>query len=334
MEENNKSNFMDTSPAGPPPEAPDKSESGSMGTVFLVTYLLTIFVLSLGLLISAWPNAERNPLSKWMGPISADLNYVILVACGGALGAGLHAFRSLLEMLSNRTSPRGWLLWYALRVLVGIPIALMSYLVVRALVLSPHAENSSLNPYGILAASVVVGMFSTQALDKMNTVFSTLFRPATDLEKQLDRLGEALGVGTLDNYQGFVCLSFEDSAGKEIFASEGERPSLNPGEGYELTAWFQPDKPERHLANEIRISDGFDTKIVEFKVLPDSDKISLLPSQETIKFPPKEPSPRVKFTFQAPKEGDPYDIYIEVFQKTRLIHVVPIIINVKKHSVA
>jgi hypothetical protein len=294
---------------------------------FLIVYLLVIFVLSLGLIISAWPNAERVP--SWLGAVSAELRYVILVASGGALGAAVHASSSLADKIGNRTFVKGWLLWYVLRVLIGIPMGMVFYLLIRGLLLAPQAD-VQLNPYGILATSVLVGMFSTQALDKLNTVFSALLRPTTGLEKQIDRLGEALGVATLDNYQGFVCLSFRDMKGNVIFFSEGARPWLNPGEHYELIAWFQPDRPEESLAKEVRIAGGSDAKIIEFKLIPDSDSISLLPSQETVTFPPKNPSSRVIFTFQAPEDADPYDLWVEVFQKNRLIQVITASVNIMK----
>jgi hypothetical protein len=82
---------------------------------------------------------------------------------------------------------------------------MMVYGIIRGVLLSPQAENTNLNPYGILIASVVTGMFSVQALEKMNSVVSYVFTPATEIEKQLDRIGTALGIATLDNYQGFVC---------------------------------------------------------------------------------------------------------------------------------
>ena len=335
-----------TAESAPPPKMPKSVLDfliGS-GTALLAFYLLLVLVLSLGLIIAAWPYSQYTP--QWLGPVSAELRYVILVACGGALGASLNAFRGLLEMIGNRTSVRGWLLWYALRVLVSIPLAMMAYGIIRGLLLSPTAENINLNPYGILIASVVTGMFSVQALEKMNSVVSSLFTPATEIEKQLDRIGTALGVATLDNYQGFVCVSLQDLQGNVVSSSQAGRPLLNVKQSYDLIAWFQPKKPEKSegvLASEVLIEEGTDAKNIEFKLLPDSASVRLEPRQETINVPAKESSPRAKFRFQAPAVAEAsnidisqapsqrvhdHDIWVEVFQKNRLIHVMSVVFEV------
>jgi hypothetical protein len=223
---------------------------------------------------------------------------------------------------------------------------MMVYGIIRGVLLSPQAENTNLNPYGILIASVVTGMFSVQALEKMNSVVSYVFTPATEIEKQLDRIGTALGIATLDNYQGFVCVSLQDLQGNVVSSSEAGRPLLNVRQHYDLIAWFQPQKPETPkgvIAAEVLIEEGSDAKNIEFKLLPDSASVSLQPRQETINVPAKESSPRVKFRFQAPaaaeasntdisqapsKRVNDHDIWVEVFQKNRLIHVMSVVFEV------
>ena len=55
-------------------------------------------------------------------------------------------------------------------------LALAMYLVVRGGLLSVESSAKSLNPYGVGAISVLAGMFSKQAMDKLNEVFTALFR--------------------------------------------------------------------------------------------------------------------------------------------------------------
>src|SRR6185503_5051798 len=191
---------------------PEK-QSGTAAAV-MALYLILIFILSLGLIIAVWPNPQGDP--RWFSTMSAEIRYLLLVVCGGALGGSLHAIRSLIWVLGHRQSLKGWVLWYALRALVGIPLALIFYMAVRGGLLSPGADSRLLNPYGMLAFSVGIGFSGMSILEKLTAVFSAPLKSDVMLETEIERIGAALGLATLDNYQGFVCLAFQDKEGKSL----------------------------------------------------------------------------------------------------------------------
>ncbi len=295
---------------------PFKAEkrSGVIGGIFLAFFFILISILSIGLIVAVWPKAEGTP--SWLGTVSSETKYLLLVICGGAVGSLLNAFRSIMQLIGDRAPLKGWLLWYALRVLVGIPVALVSYLVIRGGLLSPQA------------VSIIIGTSATQVLDRLDATFTTLFKPEASLEKDISRIGEALGVATLGNYSGFLCLSFQDALEKAAALSKDGRPVLPPKAACGLTVWFQPDKPQEVLADEIQIAGGTDVKSVIFQLVPDSDSIRLRPPQESLSFAVKEASRRVTFQFQTPESFGPYEIWLTIFQKGRLIHVMQVTVDV------
>ena len=326
--------MMPDSPSMPPtptePATKYKEKNKNAGAALLVVYLLVVLVLAFGMVIAAWPYAEKRP--SWLAAISAELRFVIVAACGGALGAAVHTLTKLTDAIVNRTLVNHWL--YVIRVLMGLLLAMVVYLFVRGLLLAPQSEGQ-LNPYGILLISFAAGMYSTQVLGEVSILTSSILKPTAVLEGQIDRLTEALGGATLDNYQGFLCISYLDSAGQKVSFSDGGRPDLKPDHSYELIAWFQPSRPEEgFLANEVKIAGGSDAKLVGFKLIPDGDRISLTPPHETVTFAPEEISQKLKFAFLAPHEADPYDIWVEVFQKNRLVHAVSAGVNVRKPMIA
>jgi hypothetical protein len=142
----------------------------------------------------------------------------------------------------------------------------------------------------------------------------------SQVEQQVDRIGEVLGVAILDNYEGFVCMGS---------TADGGTPTLSVGQTYSLIMWFQPDQPEQAssgqgyaLAEQILIEGGMDTSEVEFSLTPDSDGFSFRPREKQVAVPVTDTSPQAEFQFLAPEDAAPYELWVEVFQKNRLIHVI------------
>lgn len=296
--------------------------------VFLSVYLLVIVGLSLALIFSVWPNIPEN--ENWAGKMSIELRYLILVAAGGFLGSSLDVLYRFTDNVGNRRLLKKWLLWYFLRVLFGTPLAMIGYFIIRGTIVAPGADIKFLNPFGLSCISALIGMFATQSIEKLNVVAQALFNVETELEKRIDRIGTALGVSSLDNYQGFVCLSVEGENGEITYSSEGETLLLFAGRTYELAIWFQPQKPEHVLAEEIQITDGTDAKTVEFFLQPDSNNISVRKRQKSISFDVTKKSPNVKFQFEADKTHDEGELWIVVSQKLRFITLVSVILKIQQ----
>jgi len=114
--------------------------------------------------------------------ITAEVRLILLVLVVGALGASVHAATSFAAYVGNRRLASSWLWYYALRPPIGAALALIVYFVVRGGFLNP-ASGASVNDFGTVAVAGLVGMFSKQATNKLDELFSTLFK--TDKDKEL-----------------------------------------------------------------------------------------------------------------------------------------------------
>jgi hypothetical protein len=113
-----------------------------------------------------------------------EVRLILLVMLVGAIGSYLHAASSFVDYLGNRAFVSSWVWWYLLRPFIGMLLALLFYFVFRGGFItagvntSGEAATNYINPFGIAALAGLVGMFSKVATDKLNEVFTTLFRPA------------------------------------------------------------------------------------------------------------------------------------------------------------
>lgn len=125
-----------------------------------------------------------------------ETRLLLLVLLAGAIGSYVHAASSLVDYLGNRTFISSWVWWYLLRPFIGMMLALVFYFVFRGGFITAgfnqggDAAASFINPFGIAAVAGLVGMFSKVAADKLNELFTTLFRPAPGQgdEKRGDKL--------------------------------------------------------------------------------------------------------------------------------------------------
>lgn len=113
---------------------------------------------------------------------SFEQRLILIVLLAGGLGAYIHAASSLADFVGNQKFQESWVLWYVLRPLIGMALAVVLYVVFRAGFLSVSAASSEVvNIYGITAIAALAGLFSKQAADKLNEIFTTAFRTAKGL---------------------------------------------------------------------------------------------------------------------------------------------------------
>ena len=300
---------------------------GTGGAVLLFLYLAVTLGLSFVVILAVWPKAS---VETWLGTLSAELRYLLLVVAGGALGSSVHDLTSFITTVSDGRIRKNWLWSYLFRVMIAIPIVLVFYVAIRGGILSPDATTDSLNPYGLLIASILVGMFTPSIFDRLLVVDRALLGQESQLERQLEQIGATLGVVSLDNYDGFVCLFFRDEGGRPVGLADDGKPVLQPGPPYRLVVWFQSNsRPDTGVSEEIRIQGGRDAREVEFRLVPDSDNFGFRPRQKSVSFPVVEPSPEAEFQFRAPTSDGAYELWVEVSQKNRFVHIVSVTFHVE-----
>jgi hypothetical protein len=113
-----------------------------------------------------------------------EVRLLFVVMLAAALGSFVHASTSFVSYVGNKKLGQSWVWWYLLRPFIGMALALIFYFVFRGGFITAGVNNagdaaaSFINPFGVAALAGLVGMFSKVAADKLDEVFTTLFRPA------------------------------------------------------------------------------------------------------------------------------------------------------------
>jgi hypothetical protein len=155
---------------------------GRVGVVLFLLYFVALSVVALGFLVGAWPN-QPQPMQLFGGLISitlpndGDVRLAIVAMSAGALGAFVHSATSFVTYLGNRQLIRSWTAWYILRPFIGMGLAIMFYLLMRAGFVAPGANPSAINPFGIATVAALAGMFAKESIDKLKEVFDELVKP-------------------------------------------------------------------------------------------------------------------------------------------------------------
>ena len=179
-----------------------------LATYYIVLPFVLIYLLFKLFPPYPWPSVENNPkllvepqficffFGKLCFGTTLEERLLLLVIVAGALGSYIHSATSYSDYRGNRQFNPSWLLWYLVRPLVGICLALVVYFAVRGGLLllvvngSEATEARNINPFGVAAVSGLTGMFSKQAADKLAEVFTTLFKSQGD-ENRKDSLTPA-----------------------------------------------------------------------------------------------------------------------------------------------
>ena len=131
--------------------------------------------------IAAVGSAARAPVKTRFGEVNREADLLLIAMLCGAIGAFLYGAKSFTAYLGNETFDSSWTAWYLFMPLIGSGLALLFYLVFRGGLLT-SASSSDVNPFGIAGLSGLVGMFTKQATNKLDEVFSTMFRSNKDQE--------------------------------------------------------------------------------------------------------------------------------------------------------
>lgn len=130
------------------------------------------------------PTSSTDPLQislfggLWKAWPSDEIRLLVIVVLAGAFGSLLHSIRSLYWYVGNRDLKWSWALMYILLPFGGGILAMLFYFVVRGGFFSPQATTVATNPFAFGGVAGLVGMFSSQAVEKLKQVAGTVFAPA------------------------------------------------------------------------------------------------------------------------------------------------------------
>jgi len=171
-------------------ETRSKSRRATALQITLMGAGLMLFALFLAVaLVNLWPQSYPtfppagevgDPgvqcLIGWCpGP---DARLLVMVMVAGALGSFVHVAKSFGDFVGNDRFMASWIWWYLLKPCIGMALALMLYLIVRAVLLTANAasDSASINLYALMAMAALVGMASKQGTDKFAEILDALFR--------------------------------------------------------------------------------------------------------------------------------------------------------------
>lgn len=246
-----------TEPSGPvlpDPIAKRKRKELRRARIFLATYYVVLPVTLIYLLFKVFPtypwpvvDEKTNALVgslpiyffRWSVSTSLEDRLLLLVIVAGALGSYIHSATSYADFRGNKQFNASWTLWYVLRPLIGVCLALVLYFATRGGLLlliingADATKASSINPFGVAAIAGLTGMFSKTAADKLAEVFTTLFKSQGDQNRKdsLETLPPPV-IKSIDPNQGtaeggteFTITGSGFKAG--VLVSIGAEPAVN-----------------------------------------------------------------------------------------------------------
>lgn len=163
----------------------------------IAVYTALLLIALLYLLVKLWPIAKTalEPASFFWGTylLPLEARYLMIAAVAGALGAYVHLATSFVDFAGNRKLTLSWGWWYLLRPFIGVALAELVYLSLRAGVVAGSAAES-VSPHGVAALCALAGLFSKQATDKLREIFDNMFRTDKPVERS-GSLTEGTGAG-------------------------------------------------------------------------------------------------------------------------------------------
>lgn len=220
-------------------QQPKPVAGGSLYVTGVGVYLTILAVMLLIIAGQLWSVSypdngtpqDLRILWKTINSASQGLWLALLVIVTGALGSMIHAITSFASYVGNRRFYRSWTWWYLLRPLIGAPLALIFYLVLRGGFLATGDTSSAVNHYGMAAIAGLVGLFSKQATDKLSELFDDMFRTREQGDEREDKLKnpvpilervepETIEVGTTERSIAVVGKQFIDGSIVQVDGSD------------------------------------------------------------------------------------------------------------------
>jgi hypothetical protein len=107
--------------------------------------------------------------------LRSDRRIMLICFLAGMLGSLVHALRSLYWYIGNRRLVYSWLPQYYVLPVVGGLLGMLFFFIIKAGFVTATSTATDLSPAGFAAVSAMIGMFTRQALEKLQQVAETLF---------------------------------------------------------------------------------------------------------------------------------------------------------------
>jgi hypothetical protein len=153
------------------------SPVGPWGITLLAIVIFALLVLAVYCLIAVWPTGTGSATTvshvlRLKLTLDREQRLFVVVGVTGALGGLIHSLRSLYGYVGNRGLRRSWLLSYLSHPFIGGALAVVFYVILRGGLVTGTA--AQVNFFGFAAISALVGLFASEAAEKLKLVFSMM----------------------------------------------------------------------------------------------------------------------------------------------------------------
>jgi hypothetical protein len=114
----------------------------------------------------------------WCGCMYDEDRLLLIVLLAGALGSLIHGLRSFVFYVGSRRAVRSWSAYYMALPFIGAGLAFIFYLVIRGGFFSTGATVENTSPVGFAAVAALIGMFTEQAVQKLQKISDSILSPA------------------------------------------------------------------------------------------------------------------------------------------------------------
>ena len=152
--------------------------------LLLILYHVVLGLIAIYIIFSIWPGAapinENRTISLFFGLLSlnldAELTLILVAISAGVIGAFIQSLGSIAKHRAQNDLGAVWSAWYLTRSFLGAGLALAIYLVLRAGFINMSADAASISLFGTAGISVICGMFTDKATEKLKEVANTLLK--------------------------------------------------------------------------------------------------------------------------------------------------------------
>ncbi len=223
-------------------------------------------------------NALKNPAAgstiPEFGEWGPESRLILIVLIAGAIGSSIQAAKSFAKYAGTKAYKLSWNWWYFLRFPVGMGLALLVYLVIRGgLFAGSFADGKTAsqvaNPFGFAGLAALSGMFARRASDKLEEIFSGIFRTDSEPHTPVINTVPALKVGMSGNALKVKISGENFDSGSKAFIDGNERTMDWTG-ATDAVITFLKEDVEKAKTLKLKIANpadkGGDSKEVEIKV--------------------------------------------------------------------
>lgn len=172
------SDQLDTPVVGEDPDRPPKRHvPGDQVWIHAICFVAFIVLAIVALALLLWSLSCTAGAAK-DAPCTCAANELVLIAlviAAGAIGGLIHAATSFVTFAGNRELLESWVYWLYLRAPIGVLLALLVYLAIRAGVFGAFNVGFCADVYRIAFFAGLSGLFSKQVADKLSDLVDNLF---------------------------------------------------------------------------------------------------------------------------------------------------------------